>query len=222
MLKGMAWLAKVVAGGLIMSFLCIWTTGYIVTNYVESILKQYELPLDVPPMAVSGVWGKMWGSQPLLADKGEDKSEGTNEQSENNDNSVTLGSEEGKNGEQTNGETDKDSLESREVIGGIDQDPAVKAGSDNNHSPEVPGSEGAELALTPDEMLDVKQEMNQEDKDHIFSLLMLKLPQEALQNISFLMEDGLTESELIQIQQLLAQHLDTEEYDSMMEILKKY
>ncbi|MOA63055.1 hypothetical protein D3C78_1886510 [compost metagenome] len=64
--------------------------------------------------------------------------------------------------------------------------------------------------------------MSQADKDQIFSLLMLKLPQEALQSISFLMEEGLTEAELIQIQQLLAQYLDTEEYDSMMEILKKY
>lgn len=71
------WLAKIVAAGLIVSFLSIWTTGYIVTSYVETILKQFNLPLEVPPMAMSGVWGKLWGADPLvttdIADKEEKK-----------------------------------------------------------------------------------------------------------------------------------------------------
>ncbi|MGO4545067.1 hypothetical protein AB4Z29_09725 [Paenibacillus sp. 2TAB23] len=66
MLKRIGWLGKLVASGLILSFLCIWTTGYIVTSYVESILKQFNLPLEVPPMAMSGVWGKLWGADPLV------------------------------------------------------------------------------------------------------------------------------------------------------------
>src|SRR5690606_11895110 len=69
MLRGLVWVAKLVAAGLIISFLSIWTTGYIVTSYVESVLKQYELPIDVPPMAMSGVWGKLWGSNPLVTDE---------------------------------------------------------------------------------------------------------------------------------------------------------
>jgi hypothetical protein len=75
MLKRFAWLGKLIAAGLILSFLSIWTTGYIVTSYVESVLKQFNLPLEVPPMTMTGVWGKLWGSDPLLesevAGKGE-------------------------------------------------------------------------------------------------------------------------------------------------------
>ncbi|MHA7965000.1 hypothetical protein ACX93W_12725 [Paenibacillus sp. CAU 1782] len=217
MLKGIAWLGKLVAGGLILSFLCIWTTGYIVTSYVESILKQYELPLEVPPMAVSGVWGKLWGSEPLLAgNDGETEAVGDTGLANGKD-PLEEGKESGAQDPESTGMPN-----AAEVIGEMDQEDPVKAGSDIGHSSEDPSIEGAETAVTTDEMLDVKDEMSQADKDQIFSLLMLKLPQEALQNISFLMEEGLTEGELIQIQQLLAQYLEPEEYDSMMEILKKY
>jgi hypothetical protein len=220
MLKGIVWLAKLVAGGLILSFLCIWTTGYIVTSYVEGLLKQYELPLEVPPMAVSGVWGKLWGSDPLMAQSGDEGSKPVAGES--------TGLANGKN--QLEGEKESDAQNpeptkmpnAAEVLGEVEQEAPVKAGSDIDHSPEDLSVEGAETAITTDEMQGVKDEMSQADKDQIFSLLMLKLPQEALQSISFLMEEGLTEAELIQIQQLLAQYLDTEEYDSMMEILKKY
>lgn len=217
MLKGIAWLGKLIAGGLILSFLCIWTTGYIVTSYVESILKQYELPLEVPPMAVSGVWGKLWGSEPLMAESGGKPDAGE-------DTGLANGKDQ-REGEKESDAQDPEATKmpnAAEVIGQMDQEAPVEAGSDIGHSSEDSLIEGAETAVTTDEMLDVKDEMSQADKDQIFSLLMLKLPQEALQNISFLMEEGLTEDELIQIQQLLAQYLDPEEYDSMMEILKKY
>jgi hypothetical protein len=51
---------------------------------------------------------------------------------------------------------------------------------------------------------------------------MKKLPQDAWQRISVLLENGLTNEEMTEVQQLFAQHLDRSEYDSMMKILKKY
>ncbi|WP_338553741.1 hypothetical protein [Paenibacillus sp. KS-LC4] len=73
MWKLTGWLAKTVAAGIIISFLSIWTTGYIVSSYVDTILKQYNLPLEVKPMALTGLWGKMWGADPLMADTGGSK-----------------------------------------------------------------------------------------------------------------------------------------------------
>lgn len=66
MWKMTGWLAKTVAAGLIVSFLSIWTAGYIVNSYVETLLKQFNIPLDEKPFALNGVWGNIWGANPVL------------------------------------------------------------------------------------------------------------------------------------------------------------
>ncbi|MFD0590254.1 hypothetical protein ACFQZE_19910 [Paenibacillus sp. GCM10027627] len=231
MLKGLAWVGKLVAAGLILSFLSIWTTGYIVTSYVESVLKQFELPLEVPPMAMSGVWGALWGSDPLLSSD-----------------SKELSAEEGKPGTALDSDA-----EAKETFGEIEQPPltdvgmgagAEAAGIEAEAEPEtgmqegtagtnggeseaqIPsengGVDGTETAVTVDEIESAKEGMNEEDKAQLFQLLMTKLPQESWQKISEYVENGLTETELTSVQQIMAQHLDQAEYDSMMEILKKY
>lgn len=74
--------------------------------------------------------------------------------------------------------------------------------------------------MTTDDLTEVKDQMSDEDKEKLFSLLMTKLPQESWQTISQYIENGLTEQELTEIQQIMAQHLDKTEYGQMMEILK--
>ncbi|MMZ69321.1 hypothetical protein D1872_321400 [compost metagenome] len=51
-------------------------------------------------------------------------------------------------------------------------------------------------------------------------MLMAKLPQEEMQRITELMEDGLTEKELIEIEQILSKHLNKTEYAKIMDLLK--
>jgi len=204
--KSLAWVGKIVAAGLILSFLSIWTTGYIVTSYVESVLKQFELPVEVPPMAMSGVWGKLWGSDPLLASDVEPEQEP---------------------GSANNGQEP----DTKEVFGGIEEGPG--AGSDENGEPSsgVPegtgqtdeeNGTGAGAEVSTDDIESAKDDMSEEDKSLLFELLMTKLPPESWLQISEYMEGGLTDQELTSIQQIMAQHLDKPEYEQMMEILKKY
>ncbi|REK71997.1 hypothetical protein [Paenibacillus paeoniae] len=203
--KSLAWIGKIVAAGLMISFLSIWTTGYIVTSYVESVLKQFELPIEVPPIAMSGVWGKLWGSDPLLT-SGIDQENG----------SVNSGSE----------------PDVEEVFGGIQEEPGSGNGegnapADGSAEGGAPtgtegGLDGTETVVKTDDIESVKGEMSEEDKAQLFELLMMKLPPESWLEISEYMEGGLTEQELTSVQQIMAQHLDTSEYEQMMEILKKY
>ncbi|RJE83278.1 hypothetical protein D3P07_25270 [Paenibacillus sp. 1011MAR3C5] len=205
--KSLAWIGKIVAAGLILSFLSIWTTGYIVTSYVESVLKQFELPVEVPPMAMSGVWGKLWGSDPLLASDIEPEQE---------------------SGSANNGQEPA----AKEVFGGIEEEPGAGSGQGGDPVDGVQegtgqtGAEveidGAETAVTTDDIASAKDEMSEEDKSLLFELLMTKLPPESWLEISEYMEGGLTEQELTSVQQIMAQHLDKSEYEQMMEILKKY
>ena len=61
--KLFSWLWKAAAAALLASFLAIWTTGYIVNSYVEALLEEYEIPLEKPPFALSGMWGRLWGAE---------------------------------------------------------------------------------------------------------------------------------------------------------------
>jgi hypothetical protein len=229
MLRRLAWIGKLIAAGLIISFLSIWTTGYIVTSYVESLLKQFELPVEVPPMAMSGVWGSLWGSDPLLVseDEGQENQSGGNEAEEEEakpEAEEAFGEIEeapitdigGGGGSQAAGEAE---AEAENPEAGIEEG---AAGALEGEADGVAGIDGTETAVTTDELEAAKDEMSEEDKQLLIDLLMSKLPEESWLQISEYMEEGLTEQELTSVQQIMAQHLDTAEYEQMMEILKKY
>lgn len=203
MFRRVAWIGKLIAAGLIISFLSIWTTGYIVTSYVETLLKQFDLPVEVPPMAMSGVWGALWGSDPLLVSE-----VGGQENQTADDEDVVEETE----------------PEAEEAFGSkIEEAPITDiGGGEGGEAAGDAEAENPETAVTTDELEAAKDEMSEEDKELLFELLMSKLPEEAWLQISEYMEEGLTEQELTSVEQIMAQHLDTEEYGQMMEILKKY
>jgi hypothetical protein len=228
-LKRIGWLGKLVAAGLILSFLSIWTTGYIVTSYVETLLKQFNLPLEVPPMAMTGVWGKLWGADPLVTtdtvgkeetplihdetqgskEETPDSQAGTNEQSEPPASVDAFGEA-----------TDPPLTDIG--IGGGTQAGGSAAVDGGEVQEGTAGTDDTETAMTTDDLTEVKEQMSDTDKEELFGLLMTKLPQESWQTISQYVENGLTEQELTAIQQIMAQHLDKTEYGQMMDILKKY
>lgn len=223
MWKMTGWLAKTVAAGLIISFLSIWTTGYIVNSYVETILKQYNLPLEVQPFALSGVWGKMWGADP--AQTVEKKQPAGSD-------AVDLGDDQSGNGDTPPVAVDAFGKEADPPLtdigigSGTKADGGLPIGTEKVDTPpeagQAPSLDGTETAVTTDDLTGMKEQMSEADKEQLFGLLMSKLPQEAWQSISTFMENGLTDEELISVQQIMAQYMDKEEYGKMMEILKKY
>jgi hypothetical protein len=222
MLRKIEWLAKLIAAGLILSFLSIWTTGYIVTSYVETLLKQFNLPLEVPPMAMSGVWGKLWGADPLVTTELAPKEQVS---------PVTVDDSSSLAEDQNDAETPAavDAFEQETVppltdigIGGGTQAGGSAAPEAGEVQEGVAGTDDTETAMTTEALTEVKEQMSSQDKEDLFGLLMTKLPQESWQTISQYIENGLTEQELTAIQQIMAQHLDKTEYSKMMDILKKY
>ncbi|MEK3884279.1 hypothetical protein [Paenibacillus sp. PL2-23] len=233
MWRGLAWISRLVAAGLIISFLSIWTTGYIVTSYVETLLKQFQLPIEVPPMAMSGVWGHLWGSDPLLVSDVDGREALTDSRIEEGaDSAEQPEAEEAFNSIEDGGAPLTDigggagshATGAGEIGGGSSVEEGTAGGStahgDDHGS--IEGLDGTETAVTTDEIEAAKEEMSEADKAQLFELLMAKLPQEAWQQISSYVEGGLTEQELSSVQQIMAQHLDDTEYQQMMEILKKY
>ncbi|QYR21732.1 hypothetical protein KZ483_01415 [Paenibacillus sp. sptzw28] len=293
MWKIAGWLVKTIAAGLIVSFLSIWTTGYVVNSYVETLLKQYKIPLDVKPYAMSGVWGGLWGANPELkqdakqnaaSPKTEDSSgvsgSGSSKAGESSvtggsssensgaaDGSIVTGRESGSSentgstggstaagsGSGTSGtdgspatggtsgsaedkaDSGKEAPLAVDAYGDIDSGPLTDIGGGtgpkgNSGATSGNGSSGTQageasedgMAMSTDQLNQAKSNMSEADKEQLFNLIMKKLPQDAWQRISVLLENGLTNEEMTEVQQLFAQHLDRSEYDSMMKILKKY
>lgn len=76
-----------------------------------------------------------------------------------------------------------------------------------------------QLVMTPEAMHDLKENLPSGEKANIFNILMTKLPQDEMQKISTMMEDGLTENEVKQIQETISKYVDKEEYDVLMKML---
>lgn len=260
MWKMAGWLAKTVAAGLIISFLSIWTTGYIVNSYVETLLKQFNIPLEQKPFALSSVWGGLWGADPMLKEDMEatTSEEDSNGESSNGGHASDSSDSSGSNHASKNGGiTSHEEQPGANIPGsgsGLEGDAsnneqsplAIDAYKDSNAgaltdiggglgtkansgatSGTGSGGEAGEamkegVAITPEDLSRTKDAMNSTDKQKLFEVMMKKLPQDAWQQISAMMEGGITNTEMTTIQQIIAQYLDRAEYDQMVEIMKKY
>ncbi|CAM4301407.1 hypothetical protein [Paenibacillus tarimensis] len=271
--KMAGWLGKAVASALIVSFLAIWTTGYIVNSYVEALIKDYNLPMKTQPFALSGVWGKLWGADEaedgrMTAEAGQEdgssrdanpsKSSGDGsgysehgssagrdaegdardggqenqtDTSGGDDPAANPFQDEGMNSEAstdgTDGQADPDSGQTDQLTdagsgdnSGLDGDEA-KAETGSGTGSQAQSAQG-EAVITPEELARAKDQMSEEDRNKLFAMLVSKLPQSEWQTISTYVESGLTDEEMTNIQQIVAKHLDREEYEELMDILKKY
>lgn len=78
------------------------------------------------------------------------------------------------------------------------------------------------VVVTTEQFQKTKDKLSNDDKMKIFSLLVTKLPQGELQNISRLVEDGITAEELAQVEGIVEEHLTSSEYKQLLTILEKY
>lgn len=67
-----------------------------------------------------------------------------------------------------------------------------------------------------------KEQLTNEDKMKIFSILVSRLPQEDMQKITGFVEDGITNDELQEVEQIVGKHLNAEEYSQLKQIINKY
>lgn len=78
------------------------------------------------------------------------------------------------------------------------------------------------LLITTEQLNRIKEEMNDDDKMKIFSLVVPKISQEEWFKLSQLLEDGLTAEELSEVHAMIDRHLTEEEWKELMSILDRY
>lgn len=205
MFKWISWALRVVATALLLSFLCIWTTGYIVNSYMESVLKQLDLPLEVQPLALSGLWGKLWGAErPPVKEAANRPAEAPGEsgppsQSVSDDESGRSG----------NGADEVEATD--EAV-----PPPEPAGATPEETVENPPEDA--LPVFGDESS--IQSLTDEQRQSLYALVVSKLTPEELGKLSNYLQDGLTDEELTGLQEMLQSALTDEEYTQMMSLLQ--
>lgn len=212
MWKWLSWALRILATAVLLSFLSIWTTGYIVNSYMETLLKQLNLPLETQPFALSGVWGKLWGAdsppakeeaQAAVPSSPPVRSRPAEGQpSDSGGGEATPGPGGGQAEPAPGPRPDLPDSES-------DLDAGIPANPETREDGSVPvmGGQGGIMDMT-------------EQQRETLRLVMSKLNGEQLSELSGYLEGGLTEEELAAVGTLVQPSLSTEEYMEFMELLE--
>lgn len=222
MFKWVSWVIRMGATALLLSFLCIWTTGYIVNSYMETVIKQLELPIEMQPLALNGMWGKLWGAEkPSQAKQEVDE----NENPVASNNPVASSS--------TSPLSDKETMDNpvnedvnleesvTEDVNSAEPDPNVVDKSESSVKPED------EASPSPDDGDTVpvfngesgSQQLSDVQRQQLYAMVVSKLNQEQLKQLSSALQDGLTGEELNEMQGMLKSSLTEEEYAQMIALL---
>lgn len=111
------------------------------------------------------------------------------------------------------------------VFGHQSGQPDTGAGSASGSGSGGSGAAGAadadrRVVVSGEDFTKKKEQLSDEDKNKIFNLLVTRIPQDEMQRISRLMEDGITASELKEIEQVLQKYLKQDEYNQLLGMIK--
>ncbi|WP_027086785.1 hypothetical protein [Cohnella panacarvi] len=223
-IKWISWALRLVATAVLLSFLCIWTTGYIVNSYMESIIKQLELPLETKPFALSGVWGTLWGSD-SPAKEASEEARAKNTKATNSDIGIndpddsddpdeereeaapaTSQASVASNGQASPSETtDVD-------VGTITEQEQQPSSGEEQPEDAVPAVSGNADAGDP--------QMTDAERQALYANVVSKLDASQLQLLSEALEGGVSAEKLAELKEMLKTALTEDEYAQMMETLQ--
>ncbi|WP_152399733.1 hypothetical protein [Paenibacillus cellulositrophicus] len=240
------WLLKTVLTVVLISGLTVLTTGAIVNMYVQSLLASFNIQLEGQPTGIGGMMkgmlglnttkekepdkeaastahaaddSKTSGGSTNTADNGTGSTEGAGETAGTGSQTGTNAGEAGSGGSTAGTATGGNA----EAEGTDTPDDALPVMGQGLSESAMGGQSAADqqVVISPDEMIQKKDELTATEKEQIFNILMKKLPQSEMQKISAAMEDGLTEQELSTIEDTISKYLTKEEYAALSKLLEQ-
>lgn len=79
-----------------------------------------------------------------------------------------------------------------------------------------------EFAMSTEQFVAMQDQLSTEDKSAIFTILFSKVPQHEFQQLSFILEEGITAEESLEIARILQQYLSEDELQELTDIIQKY
>ncbi|MNO33247.1 hypothetical protein D3C76_232550 [compost metagenome] len=195
------------------STLSILTAAFVVNTYIQSVLASFDIKLDGPEPGIGGFVKSLTGMNSKASSDTAEKQKDAAPDTQEKNSSGADGTENTNSTNSTSGTGEK------AVEEDAPKDALPVMGEASMNEEQSGSALDQELVMTPEAMKDLKDNLPADEKTNIFNILMAKLPQEEMQKISKAMEDGLTENEVKELQQVIAKYVDQEEYDTLMKML---
>lgn len=236
---------KLIVSMMVTSIVCVVCTFMVMNAYIDMILDQYQLKSST--MAAPN-WsqfmahlGKQAEGFHLFAEgRNDTRSEGTlpnnragtTRDTTPNDAIAVFGQQQGTEKKAENkldnkasagsSATGQDSYENSSRLGSSSP---VSEGTQNRSSgfkvdESTDSGSGGRVVVSGEEFTKKKEQLSNDDKNQIFKLLLTRVPQTEIQRISSMMEDGITASELTEIERILKNYLKPEEYSQLLGMIK--
>lgn len=205
-MKLLGWISKLLLGAILVSTISVLTTAYIVNTYITQLLKPFNLQISQKPLELSDILVNLWGKSNILGQGG------------TSPDATSLDP----NPDPTSNPASTTPVGKEDAVAAWAQT-SDRAGTDASRTSETSTERALDRAvvMSEDQLQSKKDQLTSEDKRIIFAALS-KLPEADMQTISTLVEDGITSSELAQVEKIVEQQLKPEEYNQLLQILRKY
>lgn len=246
-MKWLSWLMKICATALVVTVISLYTTWTVVQTYLTKVLDHYQLSAGIEKVEFSDLLASIGSDLNIMK---QPASKQSNSQAEQGKvvSAVVQPSDGGKSTGKTGGDavpanqsgTTDNSVSNPGKAGGTgtnsqsndypviedalpvwsqsSSSQAQQQGSQQSQKEEL----GQKTVVSAENLSSTKDRITNEDKMKLFSLLISKLPPAEVQTISTLMEDGITQQELLEMNAIIQKHLSTDEYNQVVTILEKY
>lgn len=251
-MKWLSWLAKMTVAAIFLTVVSLYATWTVVQTYLDKVLAHYQIGVDTKSIGFSDFVANMGKDLNIMnqsVSKEQQQSRVGHDLAVNTPaaNTGTGGTTAGKAGTDADtksgigggasgtagvsggltGREEKDGTTSgsdREEEGMADALPVWSQSgvSSQGQSQHSGGEADKKTIVSSESVTSTKDKMSNDDKMKVFSLLVSKLPPTEVQNISRLMEDGITQEELNEINTIVLKYMTQEEYNQMVGILEKY
>jgi hypothetical protein len=241
-MKLFGWLSKLLISTVLISTLSVLTTGFVVNLYVEEIFRQYQLPGLGKKVQFSDIAARLSEELNISKPKGGMAASSNGNQSATSESSSGLDA--GRNATTNSGKNSNlnppapanspsspspapanqaNPSKPTEAAPDSSKDDAVAVwGQVQQESGSSETKAQKDMVISTEEFAKKKDLLTSEDKMKIFSLVVNKLPQDEVQHLSAILEDGITAVEMKEVDQILQKYLSKEEYKQLFDILNKY
>lgn len=214
-MKWMSWMLKLGVSAVVTSLCCVVMTFLAVNAYVDVLLDQYQIQR---PGNQKIEWSRFVNR--FTAQLGI----GMYEEADEKPKDLAVSANESPSTSSASGtkKSGGDSADSADSQAPADPyrvpEDAVAVWSRQSEQTELPEEE-RRVVVSSEEFAEKKEQLSGENKARIFSILISRVPQEAMQRISVIMEDGITAAELKELEQLFQAHLKPEEYQQLQSLI---
>jgi len=203
-MKFFGWLGKVLVAAVVAACISVVTTFYVVQHYVQELIKPFQAVLPEKQLGLSEFVAKLWTESNIVGQGGTQQDREENAPKPHTDTSTSP------------------DTSTKTGTGTGTTPPPDDAVAVWSRSGSKEASQKDKVVMSAEQFQTKREKLSEEDKTTVFSLLISRLPQEELQQLSAMMEDGITSAELAEIEKIVENYLKPDEFEKLIGIVNKY